>query len=692
VSQIVFDTRQPPGTPKPRFAYLFPNDHAALISMRLRPDLSDAQRHDTIELVRQAVTETRPRKVCAINDRPAPCFALEGGGRYVVSGVPVVVDGLAGILADSLLVLLVAALVVMAITLVLVFRSRLRLLPLALALGAAAATFGLLGLVGGALTMASIAVLPVLIGLAVDYAIQLQARFDEALASGVSGPEAARLAASAGGPVVGAAFIATGAGFLALLVSPVPMVRSFGLLLVVGIGIAFFGALTVGFAALSLTRGPRAGEGEPTAGAGRRLVPVRARSAGGTLGRWRDRVGERVAHFGKTALAVAIATPGRVLLVAGALAACGWAAGTRTEVVSDIQRLVPRDLSAIREVNELQEATGVSGELDVVVRAPDITDPDVISWMGDFKQRVLERHGFRGDFPSCEKARLCPGTSLPDLFSNPSADLTRDRIRALLNAIPAYDSQAVVTRDPRTGEIGHTANVAFGIRVMPLDEQKRLIDDIRSQVDPPGPGNGPPAGVRVSLAGLPVLAADSNADLSGSRYWLTLAGLLCVALALLAVYRSLSRALVPLVPIVLATGWSALVLAAMDIPLNPMSAALGALVIAIATEFSVILAARYQQERDGGHSVGEALRRSYARTGAAVLASGITAIAGFAALIASDIRMLREFGLVTVVDLGVALTGVMLVLPAVLVLAEKGFATGRLSLPGRGRPAPARSQ
>ena len=58
-----------------------------------------------------------------------------------------------------------------------------------------------------------------------------------------------------------------------------------------------------------------------------------------------------------------------------------------------------------------------------------------------------------------------------------------------------------------------------------------------------------------------MLAADANAELSGSRYWLTLASLLAVALVLLAVYRSPRRALVPLIPIALATGWSALVLA-----------------------------------------------------------------------------------------------------------------------------------
>jgi len=54
-----------------------------------------------------------------------------------------------------------------------------------------------------------------------------------------------------------------------------------------------------------------------------------------------------------------------------------------------------------------------------------------------------------------------------------------------------------------------------------------------------------------------------------------------------------------------------------------------------------------------------------------VLASGATAIAGFAAVIASDWPMLQGFGLVTVIDLTVSLLGVMVVLPAALVWAEE---------------------
>ena len=75
--------------------------------------------------------------------------------------------------------------------------------------------------------MASIAVLPVLLGLGVDYAIQYQARVEEhgrrpRQAQGAADDRHRR----AWPPSV---------GFSVLLLSPVPMVRGFGLVLVVGI-------------------------------------------------------------------------------------------------------------------------------------------------------------------------------------------------------------------------------------------------------------------------------------------------------------------------------------------------------------------------------------------------------------------------------------------------------------------------
>ena len=89
--------------------------------------------------------------------------------------------------------------------------------------------------------MASVAVLPVLIGLAVDYAIQFQSRVGEALAQagarrGALTADRAVRAAAAGAPTIATAAAASAAAMLVLLLSPVPMVRGFGVLLVVGVG------------------------------------------------------------------------------------------------------------------------------------------------------------------------------------------------------------------------------------------------------------------------------------------------------------------------------------------------------------------------------------------------------------------------------------------------------------------------
>ena len=515
VSALVFDASRGATTPKARFAYLFPSEDSALVQVRLKPGLSDEQRAEAIALVREAVR--------------MPQWRLTGDAGYTVTGAPVVAEDLTDALAGSTLRLLVAGLVLMAIVLALVFRSRLRLVPLAVALAAVAITFGAAALVGLPLTMASIAVLPVLLGLGVDYAIQYQARVEEegeivgAPPNGsfrverypVGHPPAAR-AARVAVPVIATAALATAVGFLVLLLSPVPMVRGFGALLVVGIAIAVLVALTAGTAALTVGARPRDG--------------ALARSLGGA-GELMEAAGEALARplrgpvrrVGSAAVRGALRRPGRVLAAGLAIAAIGWAVDSRTEVVSDVERLVPQDLQAVQDLEALQRATGVAGEIDIVVEGRDLTDPAVVKWMRDYQAGVLERYGYSAE-RGCGEAELCPALSLPDLFRSSQSASDRERIRGLLDAVPPYFSQAVITADRRT------ANLAFGIRLAPLERQHEIVEDLRERLDPP-------PGVTARLAGLPVLAAEANANLSDPLRRLgTLAvGLLAVLLVLVVV-------------------------------------------------------------------------------------------------------------------------------------------------------------
>ncbi|MFZ2113945.1 MAG: MMPL family transporter [Solirubrobacteraceae bacterium] len=642
VSKVVFDPSKPSGTPNQRFAYLFPSREAALVSIRLKAGLSEAQRSHAIGLIRQAVAMSQ--------------WHLQNGETYLVTGEPVIVSDVTSSISHSIELLLFAVLLVMALVLSLIFKGRPRLLPLAIAMLAAALTFGALALSGASLTMASVAVLPVLVGLSVDYAIQFQSRVEEARADGAGDTlEAIRQAALHGVPTIATAVLASIGGLLVLLLSPVPMVRGFGLLLVVGVAIAFLCALTAGSAALVLANrhAPRARRGHGIFGT---LAPA-----------WRgareiltDNAASR--FVSNMALDRAVRYPGRVLGIGLVLAALGWGLDTQTQVQTDIAKLAPQNLSSLHNLGELERVTGVGGEIDLMVSSDALTKLATIEWMSGYEAAILKRFGY-STAKGCGRAQLCPAFSLPDLFheeEGSTAKLTQKRVNALLAALPPYFSADVITPDR------HVATLAFGIRSMPLQQQQQVIEEMQSNLHPP-------AGVSARLVGLSVLAAEAGAQIASPwrRVVTLLVALAAVALILLAAFRGdRRRALVPLAPIVLATGWSALVVFALRIPLNPMSVTLGALVIAISTEFSVLLSERHRQERLAGHSTVQALRRAYRYTGAAVAASGVTAIAGFGVLVLSDIAMLRDFGLVTLVDLSVSLLGVLIALPAAVVLAE----------------------
>ena len=123
--------------------------------------------------------------------------------------------------------------------------------------------------------------------------------------------------------------------------------------------------------------------------------------------------------------------------------------------------------------------------------------------MTSFQSAVLRAHGYRQG-KRCtqddDAPELCPALSLTDLFGSAAGEPGADP-RSCCAQVPPYFSQGVITPDRKT------ANLAFGIRLMPLDRQKEVVDDIKRRLDPPD-------GVQRGRGGLPVLAAEANGALS----------------------------------------------------------------------------------------------------------------------------------------------------------------------------------
>jgi hypothetical protein len=161
-------------------------------------------------------------------------------------------------------------------------------------------------------------------------------------------------------------------------------------------------------------------------------------------------------------------------------------------------------MPALQHLDTLERVTGSSGEFDVLVHAPDVTRGSVVTWMRGYERRASDHFGYSAAH-GCGHATLCPALSLPTLLQ--TADGT-------LSAVPAYFQRAVLTPDHRY------AVLAFGIRLMPLSEQRQVIAYMRSALNPP-------RGMSAALTGLPVLAADADGSLSSSsrRLLMLLVGL-----------------------------------------------------------------------------------------------------------------------------------------------------------------------
>ncbi|MHC1625523.1 MAG: MMPL family transporter, partial [Methermicoccaceae archaeon] len=148
-------------------------------------------------------------------------------------------------------------------------------------------------------------------------------------------------------------------------------------------------------------------------------------------------------------------------------------------------------------------------------------------------------------------------------------------------------------------------------------------------------------------------------------------GLILIFGGLLIIYRRLTKAVVPVVPMLVVIGWTGGFMYAMGIEYTPMTATLGALILGVGSEYAILMMERYYEERAEGRAPYEAMEEASRRIGRAIFVSGLTTVFGFSALIASPFSMNSNFGIVTVIDVGLALIATFVVFPPLLVTLDK---------------------
>ena len=565
------------------------------------------------------------------------------GYSITVTGSSALMKSITDAMNESQGQIMLLAGVLMVFALLLLFRHvKWPLLPIPVVLLGIVWTFGAMGLLQIPLTMVSFSAFPLLIGIGIDYAIQFHNRIDEEFSKGVPPIMAAINTVNHVAIPVMVALIITIAGFVALLSSSVPMIRDFGFLCIIGLIMCYLSALFVGVTVLYL--------GEKRSGSRKKRADARADArskalagadglsgvssspsgdGGSAIGLYVEKTADFCIHKWQTVLAVALL-----------LALMGNYLDSLVPVETDTKNYIPQDLPPLVDFRHMSNIYGGTDSIQFIVQADDVTDPANLKWMDEFSNYLLKsRNQVYGTTSLVTFIKQANGGTIP----NDKTD-----VRGIIDSLPAS-----VTSKYLSGHNAAMIDVNLGQTATNLGLES--FDRLTKEFDKDLTWVTPPPGVSVKMTGDSMVRTVTIGALTTGRVEMSLLGLVLIFILLLIIYRDLIKALLPVLPMLVVIGWMGGVMYLGGLKYTPLTATLGALVLGIGSEYAILMMERFYEELKNVGDPFEALKITANRIGSALVASGMTVVFGFGALITSPFNITSNFGLVTVMAVVFAL-------------------------------------
>ncbi|WAI02397.1 efflux RND transporter permease subunit [Methanogenium organophilum] len=589
-----------------------------LMQVVVQPGLSDSAASAALSNIR-SVVETHT---------PPP------GISVTVTGTAAFSDEMQTSMGTSTGMLIGLAMLLMVVAMGLLFgHVRYRFLPVFIVLMGVVVSFGMMGASGTGLTMMVMAAFPVMIGIGIDYAIQFQTRFDEEVKK-TSIDEAVYTTVTQSGSAVAIAMVATSLGFIALSTAPFPMVVDFGVICVVGVLSCYLCALVIvpTFAKLVNYRP---------------LDPKPAKNGKGNKLSMMERYDIVLA---KVAAWIADHPVG-VLLLVGCVAMIGIPLDDKIVINTEEEAMVPPTMPAKVSMDKLGSAMGSTSTIPLVVRSDDIFEPATLQWMVDIT-----------DYEELKHSEITGATSIASVLTSLNGGTLpqdREQIDALLEQVP----ENTLTRYT-DGQM--EAVIEFSTVSLDLNSMKALLDNMRTDLE----WYEKEPGTTAVFTGSMALFGDMIDGITESKSTMNMLGFGLIFVFLLLIYRK-ATAITPIIPIIMIVGWNAVIMYVLGLEYNLLTATLGAMTIGVASEYTILIMERYDEERERGLSCHDAIQVSIQKIGTAISISGLTTVFGFSALTLSEFPIMANFGLVTVITVAFSLVGAILVMPAVLAITSR---------------------
>ncbi|WMM26156.1 hydrophobe/amphiphile efflux-3 (HAE3) family transporter [Tissierella sp. MB52-C2] len=542
--------------------------------------------------------------------------------NYIVSGKPVLDSSLRTEMKSNMIIMVASAVVLMFIILNLVFKVRWRALSLGIIFVSVIATLGLMGHLNVSMTMVSMAVFPILIGLGIDYSIQFQNRYEE--------EQSVKITLTQIGKAVGLAVLATVLGFVSLFASPVPMIQDFGKMLTIGVGVSFVGSIFLLMPILDA----------------RDTVASKARDF-------------RIKDYDKpTVLDKILGATGKVvtklapiiLVISIGLATFGIIADTKVGIETDIETFMPQDMDALHDIHYIRDIVGSTNQMIIFMEDENLLSEENLQWMRDTVDEI------KGEFSS----NIVDIKFIDNLVGNFSdiEDLNFTEYMDIVKKdIPAAQRKMFINDEM------DKAVILMNVEHMATEELQDFVENMNSMLKD--------APMKTSITGKSVLDVEMVKGLTDGRLKMTIIGLGLVFVVLLLLYRSFFKALVAVLPVVLIVGMSGGIMNLLGLKYTPITATLGALVLGMGTEMTIMLLERYLEERNLGKEKDEAMSITIKNIGKATVASGLTTVGGFSVLRTSKFVILKDFGLMTVINISLALIATFVILPALIWILDR---------------------
>lgn len=500
-------------------------------------------------------------------------------------------------------------------------------------LGVAAASvvvmLGAMGLLGYDFNAIMLTVIPVGLGLSVDYALQIQTRYAAERDAGNPPTDAAGVAARTTGRALALAMGTTLVGFGSLVVSPVPPVRQFGVTVAVNVLTAMLLSVTL-LVALLVAADVRSG------------ASVSRRDADpGLLERVMGGAGR-----------LAAAQPLVVLLLLVPVLAGGAAAYPRIDTTQEMLDYWPQDLEERRQFEETLETVPSPQTVYVLVGADRPYRADTLREAAAFQDDAADLPAVNAVDGPVTAVTTATGGAVPD---------DEAAIRRLVAR--AAESPLSAAPDPTR----HPDELLLTLYVGDVEgaEIRTLVDRLSALGADHLPGRS------VVVTGKPVVTRSIIENVTAGLEEMAALSFGVAFLFLLVALRSPrdSLVLVLAVPATAAT----LVLGAMsllEIPWNPGTVSMASIALGVGIDYGLHVHERYEEVRAAGAAPAAAMQDALQALSRPIVGSGLTTVAGFGVLVFSRFPVVRNFGKTLVLVVACSMFAAFVVLPTVVLALD----------------------